>query len=172
MRYPGGSPPGNVVGYLLAVGPLYALSDCQDRRGEFLRAFAFIVLAVPVIANVASSLTWWIVVDALIGHGRQTLRRCRGLRRPSGTDLCRRGVLDAHGVDRAATGVGGIDHPRRQRSSPTTPGREDPRATTNTGDDGRTRRQKPWRLPPLGPGERLAHWRHRHRKTSRRRLAR
>ncbi|MCF2206862.1 hypothetical protein KI372_01700 [Halobacterium salinarum] len=42
----------------LAVGPLYALSDCQDRRGGFFRAFAFIVLAVPVIANVASSLTW------------------------------------------------------------------------------------------------------------------
>jgi len=61
---------GNVVGYLLAVGPLYALSDYQDRRREFFRAFAFIVLAVPVIANVASYLTWGIVVDAPIGYGR------------------------------------------------------------------------------------------------------
>lgn len=61
---------GNVVGYLLSVVPLYALYDYQDRRREFFQAFAFIVLAVPAIVNVASYLTWGIVVDAPIGYGR------------------------------------------------------------------------------------------------------
>jgi len=61
---------GNIVGYILATLPLYALYTYQDRRREFFRAFALIFLAVPVIANVASYLTWGIVVDAPIGYGR------------------------------------------------------------------------------------------------------
>lgn len=61
---------GNLVGYLLSVPPLYALYVYQDRRREFFQAFATIVLAVPVIANVASYLTWGVFVDVPIQYGR------------------------------------------------------------------------------------------------------
>jgi hypothetical protein len=62
---------GNLVGYLIAVLPLYALYTHQDRgRSEFLGAFVFVILAVPVIANVASYLTWSVVLDLSIQYGR------------------------------------------------------------------------------------------------------
>jgi hypothetical protein len=61
---------GNIVGYLLSVPPLYALYVHQDRRGEFFAAFALIVLAVPVISNVASYLTWGVYADLPIQYGR------------------------------------------------------------------------------------------------------
>jgi len=61
---------GNFVGYLLSVPPLYALYVFRNRRREFFVAFAFIILAVPVIANVASYLTWGVFLDLSIQYGR------------------------------------------------------------------------------------------------------
>jgi hypothetical protein len=61
---------GNVLGYMLSVPPLYALYTHQNSRREFFRAFAAIILAVPVIANVASYLTWSVALELSIQYGR------------------------------------------------------------------------------------------------------
>lgn len=60
----------NIFGYALSVPPLYALYTHQDRRRQFFAAFAVIVLAVPVVANVASYLTWGVYLDLSIQYGR------------------------------------------------------------------------------------------------------
>ena len=62
---------GNIVGYMITVPPLYALYRHQDRHlSGFFGAFTFAILAVPVIANVASYLTWGVVLDLSIQYGR------------------------------------------------------------------------------------------------------
>jgi len=60
----------NLVGYLLSVPPLYALYVYQNRRRQFFAAFALIILAASVIANVASYLTWGVYLDLSIQYGR------------------------------------------------------------------------------------------------------
>ncbi|MXR20329.1 hypothetical protein [Halobacterium bonnevillei] len=60
----------NLFGYVISVFSLYLLFSNQNRLQEFYRAFAVIILAVPIVANAASYLTWSVALDLPIQYGR------------------------------------------------------------------------------------------------------